>query len=88
MSVLCYSVIAVALFVGYQYVAIISKKAHRTHQEGAKSHHRREIADGCYDFTFAKVKNNMKNTFVKVKIYVSLHFEKVNCYDARRLSTT
>lgn len=34
------------LFVGYQYVAIISKKAHRTHQEGPKSHHRREIADG------------------------------------------
>ena len=57
---------AVALFVGYQYVAIISKKAHRTHLEGPKSHHRRDIADGCCNFTFAKVKNNMKNTFVKV----------------------
>lgn len=82
MSVLCYSVMAVALFVGYQYVAIISKKAHRTHQEGAKSHHRRDIADGCCDFAFAKVKNNMKNTFVKVNFCVSLHFEKVNQYDA------
>lgn len=66
MSVLCYSVMAVALFVGYQYVAIISKKAYRTHLEGPKNLHHREIADGCRDFTFAKVKNNMKNTFVKV----------------------
>ena len=68
MSVLYYFVMAVVLFVGYQYVAIISKKAHRTHQEGAKSHHRREIADGCCNFTFAKVKDNTKNTFVKVNI--------------------
>lgn len=63
------------------------KNLHRIHQEGPKSHHRREIADGCCDFTFAKVKNNMKNTFVKVNFCVSLHFEKVNQYDARGLST-
>lgn len=48
---------------------------------------RRHIADGCCNFTFAKVKNNMKNTFVKVIFCVSLHFEKVNQYDARGLST-
>lgn len=60
------SIIAIVLFVGYQYVAIISKKAHRTRQEGPKSRHRRNIADGCCNFTFAKVKNNTKNTFVKV----------------------
>lgn len=58
-----------------------------THQEGAKSHHRQEIADGCCNFTFAKVKNNTKFAFVKVNFCVSLHFEKVNQYDARGLST-
>lgn len=31
MRVLYYFVMVVALFVGYQHVAIISKKAHRTH---------------------------------------------------------
>lgn len=63
------------------------KSPHITHPEGPKSHHRRRIADGCRNFTFAKVKNNIKNTFVKVNFCVSLHFEKVNQYDARGLST-
>ena len=39
-------------------------------------------------FAFIKVKNDIIFTFRKVKICVSLHFEKVNCYDTRRLSTT
>lgn len=63
------------------------KNLHITHQERLRSHHRRRIADGCRNFTFAKVKNNIKNTFVKVNFCVSLHFEKVNQYDARGLST-
>lgn len=45
MSVLCYSVMAVALFVGYQYVAIISKKAHRTHIEPTKKGRRATTAE-------------------------------------------
>lgn len=40
------SIIAIVLFVGYQHVAIISKKAHRTHQEGPKSHHRQRNSMG------------------------------------------
>ena len=63
------------------------KNLHITHQEGSNNHLRRNIADGCCNFTFAKVKNSTKNTFVKVNFCVSLHFEKVNQYDARRLST-
>lgn len=43
-----------------------TQNPHTTHREGAKSRHRQEIADGCCNFTFAKVKNSTKNTFVKV----------------------
>jgi len=37
MNVLYYSVVVVVLFVGYQYVAIISKKALGTHIEPTKT---------------------------------------------------
>lgn len=59
----------------------------RAHEEGPKSHHHRSIAEEYCNFTFAKVKNNVKNTFVKVNYFISLHFEKVNKNDAGRLST-
>ena len=40
----------------------------------------------CAGFAFGKVKKDMKFTFVKANYFVSLHFEKVNNYDTRRLS--
>lgn len=37
-------------------------------------------------FAFGKVKKDVKFTFAKANYFVSLHFEKVNNYDTRRLS--
>jgi hypothetical protein len=37
-------------------------------------------------FAFGKVRKDAKFTFAKANYFVSLHFEKVNNYDTRRLS--
>ncbi len=49
MNVLYYSVVVVVLFVGYQYVAIISKKALGTHIEPTKKDRRTTTATSPTD---------------------------------------